>query len=639
MDDVIQVARDRFKLCRDNESENRIHALEDLKFEQGEQWPDQVKKERNEEGRPCLTINRCPLYVRQVVNDIRQMRPVIKIRPVDNEGDPETAEVLNGMIKAIEADSDAESAYDWAAEYAVKMGWGFWRVDVEYSDDAFNQCIKINRIRNPFSVYIDPHAEKQDASDMRYAFVIERMSREAFEAKYPGKESSWSMEGTGEDAEFWFSDDSVRIAEYWEVKETPIKKHMMIDGEILEGEAPEEALPYIVATREVMKRSVIQRIITGEEVLEENEYDWKYIPLVRVVGREVDIEGRVHLKGMIRDIKDPARQYNYMRSASVERVALTPKAPYIGVKGQFKDRKWREANKKNFAYLEADMPPGAVGLPQRDAPPDVSPGLVNEIQTAAEEFKAVTGIYDAGIGARSNEVSGIAIDNRRAESDVSNFDFADNVARAMTYTGKILVDLIPKVYTGARVFTILKPGDEQEQVQLNQPYVDPQTQKPRQFMLEAGKYDAVVDIGPSYATQRKEASESMTAFITAFPQAAPIVGDLLAKNQDWPDADEVAKRLKLMLPPEIVQEENPSVAQAMNELQQQIEMGQQQMGEMQQIIQNLLQQLQDKDQELAIKQAEVERKARADQMDHVEGMTKLELEASRDLNPYGAAYE
>lgn len=634
--DIIATAKKRFQHCQEAESENRDLALEDLEFVEGEQWPDDVKSEREKEGRPCLVINKTPLYVRQIVNEIRQIRPSIKVRGVDSSSDPETAEIINGMIRAIEQDCAAESAYDWAAEYAVKAGFGFWRITTDYeTDDSFEQCIKIERVRNPFAVYIDPAAQQQDASDMRYAFVVEKMSKDEFSSKYPGAEGEWPA---GEERDtWWFGEDFVRVAEYWSVETQKVTISMILNPETGQQEVIEADIADAIATRTVERRTVKQRIMTGAAVLEENEWLGRYIPIIRVLGREVDIEGELHLKGMVRDMKDAQRQYNYMRSASVERIALAPKAPWVGPEGTFTNPKWRTANKKNHAYLEYKPVPGQQP-PWRDKPPEVSSGLVAEIQTASEELKAITGIYDAGIGARSNEVSGIAIDSRRSESDVANFDFVDNLARAMTYSGKVLVDLIPKIYGAARMIRIVKPDGEEDSVQINAPYVDPRTMRPRNYDLTAGRYDVAVDIGPSYATQRKEAVDSMLEVLKAFPQAAQVMGDLLAKNFDWPDADEIAKRLKLLLPVEVLQDENPAFKQAMAQKDQQISMLSQQLQALNSQAQQLAVEVQNKSLDAQVKERDLRRKIAKDLMDYQVDMTDLEIKASKDLSPQGFAY-
>jgi hypothetical protein len=529
----------------------------------------------------------------------------------------------------------------------VKCGWGYWRITTEWCDEsAFEQDIKIERVRNPFSVYLDPAAERQDASDARWLFIVERMSKETFEQKYPDARTDWNeYAAQGDDREWWWGEDFRRVAEYWEVTEEPVTYTLLVDpmtGQRIttEMEVPEALQGNILAQREGTKRKVTQRIITGQEVLEENEWPGKYIPIVRVVGREVDVEGEIYLKGMVRDLRDVQRQYNYMRSASVERIALYPKSPFIGPKGAFKDPKWRRANTKAYAYLEYE-PVAGMNPPRREPPPDVSPGLVTEIQAASQEFKEVTGIYSAGLGDRSNEVSGVAIDSRRAEADVSNFDFIDNVARAMKYTGKILVDLIPKIYSGQRVIRILKPDGSEEAVQVNAPYMDDKM-KERNYQLSAGRYDVAVDVGPSYATQREEARESMLDVLAKFPEAARFVADLVAKNMDWPDADEFAKRMKALVPPEVLDGDNPQMTAAIAQRDQQIQMlGQQ--------LQEAMRQLQEKQTEMSLKAQEIQRKTvedirnamlerRQQDLDILDKMTGHEIELGRDINQQGAAY-
>lgn len=636
-DEVLRLALDRWKHCYEYESENRERAREDLWFADGDQWPEKIKKDRESRGQPCLTVNRVPSFVRQVVNDIRQIRPAIKVRPVDSQSDPETAEIINGMIRAIEADSSAEAAYDWAADYAVRAGWGYWRIITEYeSDESFDQVIRIERVRNPFSVYIDPAAQHQDGHDMRYAFVVDKIPRSEFDKKYPNATGEWETHDA--DREWWWTEEHVRIAEYWVIEEKPATISLIVDpatGQemVLEGE-----IEGAILTRETIKKTVTSYLLTGNQILEENAYPGKYIPIVRVIGREIDIEGEVRLKGMVRDLRDPQRQYNYFRSASTERAALYAKAPYIGPKGAFKSPKWAQANKRNHAYLEWDteavMKAGGVA-PTRERPPEVSTAFVAETQAAAEELKAVSGIYNPGLGDRSNEVAGVAIDSRKTESDVSNFDFVDNLGKAITYSGKILVDLIPKIYTGARAIRILHPDGSDENVMLNTPYVDEETQKSRDFQLTAGRYDVSVDIGPSYTTQRKEAAESMLEVLRIYPEAGQVIGDLIAKNMDWPEADEMAKRLKAILPASIAEGENPQLQMIMQQKDQEVQILQEQMGQMGQLIQQLQTALQDKDREMTIKEGDLLNKIQKTINDHIEGMTKLEMDAGKDLGPQG----
>lgn len=629
MSEVLELALKRFNACVDAESENRADALEDLEFAHGEQWPESIRNDRDAEQRPCLVMNRTQRFVKQVVNDIRQVRPAGKARPVDSVADPDTAEAMNGMMKAIEQSCNAEIAYDWATEYAVIMGWGYIRVTCDYTDpESFEKDIIIKRVRNPFSVYLDPSRKEPEGSDSKYGFVVDNMSKESFEKKYPKAKSSWGPSGTG-DGEDWFSDESVRIAEYWELEETRQKLSLMSDGSKAWGE-----VEGAINVRDSVKTELVQRIITGLDILEEKRYPWKYIPIVPVLGEEKDIEGKVYLQGMVRDLKDPQRQYNYMRSAMVERIALAPKAPFIGPKGSMKSPKWRNVNTKNYANLEWEIEPvlKAGGLPpMRTPPPDVSSGLVQEINTSTEEFKAISGIYDPGLGDRSNEVSGTAINARKVQSDIANFHFVDNLARSIRHVWRISLDMMPTVYPDERVVRILRPNGDEETIQINKPYIDPKTQKERNYDLTTGKYDVAIDIGPSYATQRQEAVESMIAMVKAFPGAMQVMGDLLAKNMDWPEADEISKRLKLLLPPEIAADENPQIKAIQQQYEQIIQQGKEYIGMLEGQLQSMSIQLQNKKGDLAIKKGDLDRKLEKDAVDTIMDANKLELEYEQNV--------
>lgn len=627
----LKLALKRFEQCVTAESDNRRLAVEAIQFRYGDQWPEQVKRERELEGRPCLTLNRVPQYIRQVINDIRMSRPAIKVRPVDSASDPETANIVNGLIRQIEKSSNAEIAYDWAAEYAVTAGWGYFRVNTRYVDPlSFDQEIYISRVPNVFSVYMDPDAIEPDGSDAKFCFVVETMSRDAFKERYPKADSEWDPKtGEGLAWEHWYQDDKVQVAEYWVVEEKVQTISMMEDGSIWPGE-----VEGAISTRQTTIKRVKQYIITGTEVLDETEWAGQYIPIIPVYGQELNIEGKTHLTGMVRDMMDPQRQYNYWRSASTERVALAPKAPFIGPIGSFKSSKWRNANQKNYAYLEYnpvnDERGNPLPPPQRQPPVDVSPGLAQEISTAAQEFASVTGIYEANLGQVTNERSGRAILQRQREGDVSTYHYIDNLARAIRHCGRVLVDLIPKIYDTPRIVHILQPGGESEPVQINAPYTD-EKGKDREYNLQMGKYDVVVDVGPSFATQRQEAAEAMMDLIGAMPNAAPLIGDIVAKSFDWPGADEISDRLKMMLPPEVLAGDNPQLQNILKQNQAQMQQMQGYIAQLERALQDRTRELDIKEGELGAKLKEVRRKYEEMNQDFAKDMTELELEYVKDV--------
>ena len=581
-DDLLAEARRMFELCEEAESENRATALEDIKFARlGEQWPDDIAAQRKQEGRPCLTINKMPAFIRQVVNDARQNKPSIKVHPADSGADPETAEVLNGLIRNIEYTSSADVAYDTGVECAVSGGFGYWRVGLDYAfDDSFDQDICIQRIANPFSVYGDPNSTGADSADWDVAFVIERMDKDDFERKYKGKakvdfgDAAWSSVGDA-----WVDQATVTVAEYWTREEYEKILVQTEDGQVFEESqlVEDEDLAFgleigsiVLKTDDLgqpMRRvakchKVRQVIMSGVEVLEDREWPGKYIPIVPVYGDEFDVEGKRHLRSLIHNALDAARMHNYWRTTATELVALAPRVPYIGDENAFDaDPNWSTANTKSHSFLKY----AAGANPPMRQPIDggVAAGALQEALNASDDMKAIIGIHDASLGARSNETSGRAIMARQREGDVSTFHFIDNMARAIRHTGRIIIDLIPKVYNTARIVRVIGEDGSQEARKVNQEYPVGQDETGQAIMalhdLTAGKYDLTVTTGPSFTTKREEAATQMTELLRAFPQAAPVIGDLLAKNLDWPGADEIAKRLKALVPPNALGEEGQQI--------------------------------------------------------------------------------
>jgi hypothetical protein len=581
-----------FAQCEDNESHNRETGKDDIVFaREGVQWPSDVAKQRQDEGRPCLTINKMPAFIRQVVNDARQNKPSIKVHPADSGADPETAEVINGLIRNIEYTSNADVAYDTATECAVGNGFGYIRVGLDYAyDDSFDQDITINRVLNPFSVYGDPNSTAADSSDWDVAFVVDRLSNAQFKREYG--EAAFDAVTNWADADAWDGADwregeTVMVAEYWTREKVDREIVQLSDGTVIgkdDLEADDELMALIAAGVVTIKGEriaktckVTQRFMSGAEVLRTREWPGRFIPIIPVYGDEFDIGGKRYFRSLIHNAIDAQRMFNYWRTTGTELVALAPRTPYIGPKGAFASDidKWNTANTKSHPFLEYDVK-GVDGAPQRQ-PLDsgVAAGALQEALNASDDMKSIIGLYDASLGARSNETSGKAIMARQREGDVSTFHFIDNMARAIRHTGRIIIDLIPHVYNTERIVRVIGEDGSQEAKPVNQqfPQVDPKTgqpvttdgQPPRDDMsnvimaihdLTSGKYDLTVSTGPSFTTRREEAAYQMTEMMRALPASAPILGKHLAKNLDWPGADEIAEELDALsggpqIPPEV----------------------------------------------------------------------------------------
>lgn len=632
--DTLAEALEHFKLSEEAESENRKAWIDDVRFARlGEQWPDGVKRQREIDGRPCLTINRMPAMLRQVVNDARQNKPAIKVHPVDSGAKRETAEILNGLIRNIEYTSNADVAYDTALDHAVTGGFGYFRIDVDYAcDDEFDLDIKICRIANPLTVYGDENSTAADSSDWNKAFITELYTESEFEKRWKGAEKS-NWESSYRDLpDGWRDNELVRVAEWWTREEVPAKLLKLSDGMVLyvnEYMRIKDILDAqgitVVGERDTKTNKVKQKIISGAEVLEENEWAGKYIPIVPVYGDEVMVEGKRHWISLTRWAKDPQQMFNYWRTASTELVALAPKAPYLGPKGAFNTdaNKWATANNVSYPYIEYD---GGV-MPQRQPFAGPPAGALQEALNASDDMKSTMGIYDAALGARSNETSGRAILQRQRESDTATFNYIDNLSRAIRHAGRVMVDLIPKVYNAPRIIRVIHEDGSNESVPINQPFTPDQAKSPQAQAYEAGKtqetvdgltriydvttgkYDVTCEAGPSFSTKREEAAAQMMELGRMFPPMMQVAGDLLVKNLDWPGADDIADRLKAMLPPQL-QGQSPQVMQMRQQMQQMDQMAKQAVGQLNQQIAQLQQQLQQEKSHdaQAMLQADIDRK-------------------------------
>lgn len=566
--ELLATAKTRFKLAETAESDSKKLALIDQKQRIGDQWDEKDKTLRAEDNRPCLTVNKMHQFIKQVCNDQRQNRPGIRVSPVDDKADVDTADVLQGLIRHIEYNSNAEIAYDTGFESAVEHGFGYWRVLTDYvSPDSFDQEILIKQVKDSMKVWCDPYFQEPDGSDMNWAFIAEDFNKDDYIAEYGESElaqmKDWAS--LSEDDSGWFDENSCRVVEYM-FKEFEDKTLCLIEyadeesGELVQQTVYLDELPegfpeeQIIQKRKTQTCTVRVVKINGHEILEETVWPGRYIPLIPMLGDDLIIEGKRYREGLIRQAIDSQKMLNYWVTCETEMIALSPKAPWIGVEGQFEghEEEWETANTRPHAYLEyaqVSIAGKPAPPPQRNIQEAPVGAITNARIQASEDLKAVVGIYDDTLGKRAQADSGIAIQRRNQQSQTSNFHFVDNLARSIRHTGRIILDAIPQVYDTERAVRILAEDDEQKVVMINQIFEE--GGKPKIYDLSLGKYDVTVDEGPNFQTKRQEAAESMLQFIQSYPQGAPLIADLIAKNLDWPGAQDIADRFKKQLPPEL----------------------------------------------------------------------------------------
>ncbi len=565
---IIETALERFKRAQEATDDFRREFVDDLDFVANDQWTPLARQERTQSSRPCFTIDRINPALRQIVNEERQNRPSIQVDPTSGGATQDVANVIAGMIRHIEQDSNAETAYDTAGWYAAAGGVGYLRVRNEYvNPNSFDQKLCIEGIADPMTVFLDPDSVQSDGCDLDWGFIIDTMPKDVFKVKYPESKMLKDMDHLGGwslydcDEPEWLTKDDIRIAEYFYkdyVKKTLYQIQDNVSGDIIATteKPPQEiidaGMAVIINSRPTYECVIKWVIMTSEEILQESIFKGNSIPIIPVYGEDYFVNGKRYISGAVRRAKDAQRLLNFTTSLQAEIIDLNAKAPWIGAAGQFDtfEDNWRDANRKNFGYLEynnIDVNGVTSPPPQRNAVEAPIQAVQATKMQASEDIKAIFGIYDASLGAQGNETSGKAILARTQQSSTSNYHYYDNLVRSVKQVGRILVDAIPAYYDTPRMVRIVKPNGEQEMAAINQ-----LGRNGKIVDLSVGNYDVVVQTGPSYATRRQEMVESGLSLIQAYPNAAPLISDLVADQMDFEGAKLIAKRLRAAVPPEVL---------------------------------------------------------------------------------------
>ena len=550
--EIIAEALDRFENASDSWSYIYEEAVEDVKFvddDEDGQWSDQMLKSRA--NRPCLTFDKLSTSVDRVIGGQLSNMPSVKIRAAE-EGDEDIAEVYQGLIRQI--DQRGIQAIKTAFKFAVKGGFGCFLVDHDYIDDvSLDQDILIREVKNPFSVLIDPIIQAERTTEARFGFLFQDMERKEFDRLYPDQpDVSESEFLTSNTSETWITEDYVRVADYYRIVLEESTLVQLSDGRVLDLKEVQPVRDELNLqgvtlgkTRKVQKRKLERFKITANNILEEVECVGRYIPIVPVLGKTSNINGKFISRGLVRKAKDAQRLYNYSRSVAVEVTALTPKQPYFVTPAMIKghESKWRNMMVSNDPVLTFNFDQGQK--PYRESPAQGSPGLMQDAQLAAEDIKATTGIYDANLGQQGQEISGVAMSKRQFQGEMSNFEFQDQLVDAIELSGRICIDMIRSVYDTERQIRIVGEDEKEEVISINKTLMDAQTgQYVKTMDLSAGNYDIKVASGPSFSTRKQETAEQLSTIIAQNPAMSELVGDVLFKNLDLVGGDEVIKRLR-----------------------------------------------------------------------------------------------
>jgi hypothetical protein len=601
---IVKEAMRRFDICAAVENDCRLRFIEDIKFANADadnlyQWDETTRNARGYgtiDERPCLTINKTRQHCLNIINDAKQNKPSVKVKPVGNGATYDAAQVFEGICRHIEYISNAQAAYDTATTFQVQGGIGWIRLATDYPDynpgdeaGSYDQEIFIRRVKDPLTIYLDPDIREADGSDARYGFVFDDMSRDVFNDKFP-KYKDLATKSPLDVSGNWLRDDQVRVAEYYRIVETEDKLVSFINAQTMNREISRKSKmdkeDYQRAIddpqtkeRDIMDRKVEWYLIAGDKIIERSIWAGRYIPLIRVIGEETNINGQLDRKGHTRAMKDPQRLANYWYSAATEHVALQSKTPYIGPMAAFENLEsyWDSANTVNHAWLPYnayDDKGQPIPPPERQPPPVMAEAYIKGLMLASQEIKEVSGQFEADLGMEGNEKSGVAIQQRQRQGDNATYHYIDNLALAIRFLGKQLIDLIPKIYDTQRVVKILAEDGVEHEVQIDpqaqQAYVIKQEQQHETvqsiFNPTVGRYDVEADIGPAYATRRQEAFQALTQLMQKNPELMHVAGDLMFKAADFPMADKIAERLKPQQGPTPQQIEFQKQLQAQGEL-------------------------------------------------------------------------
>lgn len=601
-DKIVAEAKARLKRAEEWESASRVLYREDVRFAEADsdhadwQWPGTVLDERGD-GRPCLVMNKTRQHCLQIINDARQNKAQIKVSPVGDGATFEAAKMLAGLVRHIEYQSQATESYEAAVNSQVRGGIGYWRIETDYAgDDTLDLEIFVRRIADPMTVYLDPDIRQFDGSDARWGIVHRDRKHDEAEADHPELKGMLARAPKGA-GDGWLGEDTAREAEYYRVVDEKETLHQLDDGSTARGEVPEGRRS--LRSRSVKRPKIEWFKIVGNEIVDREDWPGRYVPLVRVIGEETVIDGKLDRKGHVRALKDAQRMYNYWTSAAVEFVALQGKTPYIAaieaIEGH--EEAWANANTENKAVLpynhRSDTGAQDIPAPKRQEPPVMAQAYIQGMTIADQQLMQVSGQFESEMGRPGNERSGVAIQQRQRQGDNATYHFIDHLAQSIRYTGRIILDLIPHVYDTPRVLKILQDDDSEQDVHIDPemsaahgvvaeqepPQMDPSGRPPSQadqaqarvrtyLNPSVGRYFVQADVGPSFGTQRQEAFSAFTEIVGQNHDLMPVIGDLMFKNADMPGADEIAERLKRMVPAQALGGPSPD----MQRLQQQLQM-------------------------------------------------------------------
>ena len=573
-EDIWIEARDRLNISIEDDGDNRRLAKEDLLFREGENHWDNNYVTSETQQSPELVINFTDTLVGRVVNSIAELETRGKCHPIADGADTERADVINGLGRHVEYRSSASVAYDNATDCAVSMGWGWFRLLAEWAaQDSFDKEIRIAPIMDPFTVYPDPGAVMPTAQDMRWCLLSVKQSRVEFKRLNPGVDLiPWNDVGRDEGRTDWEDKEEIRIAQYFRIfdKTETLYQLKTADGRkfgVFKSDMPSEQQlrrigAEIIDEREGTRSQVQLFHLNGSKVVSREILPGTFIPVVRVQGNARSIDGRIYRRGMVRTLQDPQRMVDYGEVAKIKRLGLTVMSKYIAAEGQLDGHpEWTDANVLPIPTLtykpvtkmteqgEVLLPP-----PQAIPPAQVEAGFSEFVQGMRSNLLAIAGMpNEPGQDQQQGQtVSGRALQRRDKLSDQSHSQYYKNKKLAVAHGWRIMLDWFPPYYSEERMQRIIGGDGKPQMVTLNQEVLGADGESSIKNDLSVGRYDVVMEAGPSYETMREAGSEDLIELVTSPGPMGEIVAktaaDLVFRSMDGIYTEEIADRLAAQTP-------------------------------------------------------------------------------------------
>ncbi|WP_180134431.1 portal protein [Acinetobacter sp. YH12081] len=536
--------------------------LKDKRFVtlKGEQWDKKALEQRKAQGKPTLEINLVRTYVQQQINTMRQNRPQAKVVPVDSGADPETAKVLEGLIKDVEEASNFENALDIAAANQVHAAVGFYRITTDYiNEKSFNQEPQFKSIENPQAVLIDPLSRSLDGSDMTKALVCEWVDKDQIAKDYGDDTvSDFEMDKSEE----WTNtdDNTVCIAEYFykdEVKDTLL---MLEDGStefksvLLKQWTEDDLKQLTVNERETTRTEIKWAKVSGVKILETGVFPGEYIPIFPVYGEVTWVENKRHVFSLVHFAKDAQRLFNYWKSTEAHILQKNQdEMTIVDDRGIAGFEEWQ--NPSGAAYLRfkaTDDNGNQIPYPTKLGAAAPPVGILNASENAKTLIPDILNMHAPQMGQDVNQQSGVAIGLLQRQSDTAQFHFQDNLNKTIRHSARVLVGLFPILYDTEMVRRIVGADGDSELVRLNAvPQTpDEQTRAINGILndMSIGRFDIRMDTGPSFNTQREQSFALMMQLVQSNPALFNLVADLIVINSPLLNAKEIAERVKMLVP-------------------------------------------------------------------------------------------